>query len=97
MKYLSLFRRGLLLLALLATGGLTAQAQNVGIGTTTPTQTLDVNGALRVRGLTGSGSGLPLVLPDGTLSLNAPVFSTLPPPRAWPAPEPRAPIPPAWP
>lgn len=44
------------LLALLLTH-LAAQAQNVGIGTTSPTQTLDVNGSLRVRAAAGSGSG----------------------------------------
>ncbi|MDQ2768946.1 MAG: hypothetical protein M3Y54_00395, partial [Bacteroidota bacterium] len=36
MKHTSNFRRGLLLLALVATGGLSARAQGVGIGTTSP-------------------------------------------------------------
>ncbi|UOQ97242.1 beta-propeller fold lactonase family protein [Hymenobacter sp. 5317J-9] len=44
-------------------------AGNVGIGTTAPTQKLDVNGHLRVRGLGGAGPRLPQVLPDGTLGL----------------------------
>lgn len=41
----------------------------VGIGTTSPTEELDVNGDLRVRGLSnGSGMTTPVsVLPDGTL------------------------------
>ncbi|MGI4832302.1 MAG: tail fiber domain-containing protein [Janthinobacterium lividum] len=69
--------RGLLALLLLAlpTAAL-AQTGGVGIGTTTPTQTLDVNGSLRVRGLTGDGNRLPLVLPDGTLGMNQPVYGT---------------------
>ena len=46
MKYLSISRRGMLLLALLATGGLTARAQNVGIGTTTPLQLLHLGSTL---------------------------------------------------
>ncbi|MBJ6110799.1 beta-propeller fold lactonase family protein [Hymenobacter sp. BT523] len=46
-----------------------ALAQNVGVGTTAPTQKLDVNGNLRVRGLSGEGARLPQVLPDGTLGL----------------------------
>ena len=69
-------RRGLTLAVLFATGSLAAQAQNVGIGTTAPTQTLDVNGALRVRGLGGSDTRLPVVLPDGTLGVYAPVYGT---------------------
>ncbi|MCC3159829.1 hypothetical protein LJ737_21485 [Hymenobacter sp. 15J16-1T3B] len=57
----------LLLLALLPGRG---AAQNVGINTTQPTQTLDVNGGLRVRGLSGAGdSRLVTVQPDGTLGL----------------------------
>ncbi|MCI1187245.1 hypothetical protein MON38_07420 [Hymenobacter sp. DH14] len=49
------YYRGLALTALLATGSLAAQAQNVGIGIATPSATLDVNGTLRVRGLTTPG------------------------------------------
>ncbi|MDO7849816.1 glycine-rich protein [Hymenobacter sp. M29] len=51
-------------------------AGNVGIGTTQPTQKLDVNGQLRVRGLSGTDTRLPVVLPDGTLGVSAPVFSS---------------------
>ena len=69
-------RRGLTLMALLAVGSLAAVAQNVGIGTTAPIQTLDVNGQLRVRGLSGTDTRLPVVLPDGTLGANAPVYGT---------------------
>jgi hypothetical protein len=58
-------------------------SQNVGIGTTAPTQTLDVNGNLRVRGLTGSDVRLTEVQPDGTLgsssSLPAVTVLTTPP------------------
>ena len=71
-------RRGLALATLLAAASLSARAQNVGIGTTTPTKTLDVNGDVRVRGLNGTGTRLPVVLPDGTLGVNAPVFSASP-------------------
>ena len=50
MKYLFL-RAPLLALLLAAAPAAFAQtAPNVGIGTPAPTQTLDVNGALRVRG-----------------------------------------------
>jgi hypothetical protein len=54
----------------------TAPTGKVGIGTTAPTQTLDVNGQLRVRGLSGTDTRLPTVGPDGTLGVSAPVFST---------------------
>jgi len=60
---------------LLAAFGLLAStvvhAQNVGIGTTAPTQTLDVNGGLRVRGLTGTDKRLVQANPDGTLSTSS--------------------------
>ena len=49
------YYHSLTLTALLAAGSLAAQAQNVGIGTPTPTAPLDVNGNLRVRGLTTPG------------------------------------------
>lgn len=52
-----------------------ATAQNVGIGTTQPTQTLDVNGSLRVRGATGAGSRLLQADATGTVS---PTATTLP-------------------
>ena len=58
-----------LLLALLVLLARPSRSQNVGIGTTTPTQTLDVNGQLRVRGLAGTAIGLPQVQADGTLGL----------------------------
>ena len=77
--FLASLRRLLLLVGLAGASAATAQAQpNVGIGTTAPTQTLDVNGSLRVRGLNGTGSRLPMVRPDGTLGVNAPVFGTAP-------------------
>lgn len=73
---LSLLMHRLLLVGLL--GGLAvapAWAQNVGIGTTAPTQTLDVNGNLRVRAAAGTGAGRLLgVGPDGTLQVQAPLF-----------------------
>lgn len=56
-----------LLVALLLAGPFAARAQNVGIGTPTPSQTLDVNGQLRVRGLSSPDSRLLLTQPDGTL------------------------------
>jgi hypothetical protein len=54
---------------------LLADAQNVGIGTTQPTQTLDVNGGLRVRGATGPGTRLLQADATGTVS---PAATTLP-------------------
>ena len=57
-------------LLLLATPSLTfAQTGNVGIGTTTPTQTLDVNGNARLRALTTAG--LVTTDADGNLSSQA--------------------------
>jgi len=64
-------RRGLLLLLPALLGPLAARAQNVGIGTTSPTQKLDVDGSLRLRGLSGSGLRLPQVQPDGTLTVGS--------------------------
>jgi len=61
--------RGLLAALLAALAAAPAHAQNVGIGTTAPTQALDVNGQLRVRGLSGDGPRLPQVQADGTLGL----------------------------
>ncbi len=59
---------------LLTLAGLTSvQAQNVGIGTTTPTQTLDVNGSLRIRGLNGSGVRLLNTGADGTVGVSNPL------------------------
>ncbi|WP_460616722.1 beta strand repeat-containing protein [Hymenobacter ruber] len=43
-------------------------AQNVGIGTTQPTQTLDVNGSTRVRGLSGTGVRVVTADDNGNLS-----------------------------
>jgi hypothetical protein len=64
-----------LLLALLLGLGHLAHAQKVGIGTTAPTQMLDVNGNLRVRGLSGSGAGRLLsAAADGTLQAQQPVL-----------------------
>jgi hypothetical protein len=56
MKHLSFPRRGLLLIALLTTGGLTARAQSVGIGTTAP----DASAALDIVS-TSKGALLPRV------------------------------------
>ncbi|MBC6609915.1 hypothetical protein H8B15_03210 [Hymenobacter sp. BT507] len=63
------WRMGLLLVSLLLSGTV-ALAQHIGIGTNAPTQTLDVNGNLRVRSLSNPGSNgrLLSVLPDGTLT-----------------------------
>ena len=72
---------------LLAAPGLalaqTTPSGNVGIGTTAPTQTLDVNGALRVRGLGGTGTRLPTVGPDGTLGVSDPYNATTTVPSAF--------------
>jgi hypothetical protein len=47
------------------------------VGTNQPTQALDVNGSLRVRGLSNPlGTSLPVVRPDGTLGLSAPAYYT---------------------
>jgi hypothetical protein len=54
-----------------------AQQERVGIGTTYPTQALDVNGSLRVRTLTKPGtSQLLIAQPDGTLGLSQPLSAT---------------------
>jgi hypothetical protein len=52
-----------------------ARAQNVGIGTTQPTTTLDVNGNLRVRGAAGAGARLLQADATGTVS---PAATSLP-------------------
>jgi hypothetical protein len=62
---------GLLLLLLALLTAPAARAQNVGIGTTAPTQKLDVDGNLRLRGLSGSGLRLPQVQADGTLTVGS--------------------------
>ncbi|MCR5889674.1 tail fiber domain-containing protein [Hymenobacter sp. J193] len=59
-------------------------AGNVGIGTNDPQQKLDVNGNVRVRGLSGTGSRLPVVLADGTLGISAPVYTTSTPTTSTP-------------
>ena len=74
-RFLRTLLAALLLLAA-APAALAQTTPGVGIGTTAPTQTLDVNGSVRVRGLTGPGNRLPVVLPDGTLGINAPVYDT---------------------
>ena len=61
--------------ALLLALPLAAQAQNVGIGTTSPTQKLDVNGNLRVRSLNGTDSRLLQVDAAGNLSAAATAYS----------------------
>jgi hypothetical protein len=66
--FTSIGRRVLLVLAGWLALHAGALAQNIGIGTDQPTQALDVNGSLRIRGL-GTGYGrLLTVRPDGTLS-----------------------------
>ena len=74
MKPTLFFASGLLLAGLLGPAR-AAQAQRVGIGTTAPTQMLDVNGSLRVRGLAGSGPGRLLgTAADGTLQAQPPAL-----------------------
>jgi len=72
---------------LLAAPGLalaqTTPSGNVGIGTTAPTQKLDVDGNVRVRGLGGSGTRLPTVGPDGTLGVSDPYNATATVPSAF--------------
>ena len=63
MKHVFLSRRGLLLFALLTTGGLTVRAQNVGIGTTAP----DASAALDIVS-TSKGALLPRVASTGSVS-----------------------------
>lgn len=75
MKHRTTLFRHALGATLLTAGGLTAQAQNVGIGTTSPTQKLDVNGNLRVRSLNGTDTRLLQVDADGNLSAAATAYS----------------------
>ncbi|GAA4047342.1 hypothetical protein GCM10022409_36990 [Hymenobacter glaciei] len=70
MNFFPRWGRALLLLAL----PFAAQAQNVGIGTTAPTQPLDVNGNLRVRGLSGTDTRLLQVDAAGNLSPAATLY-----------------------
>jgi hypothetical protein len=56
------------LLPMLVAASLSAAAQNVGIGTTSPTQPLDVNGNVRIRGLSGTEPRLLQGDATGTLS-----------------------------
>ncbi|QKG51960.1 hypothetical protein [Hymenobacter sp. BRD67] len=60
--------------ALLLAFPFATQAQNVGIGTTAPTQPLDVNGNLRVRGLSGTDTRLLQVDAAGNLSPAATLY-----------------------
>jgi hypothetical protein len=53
-----------------------AQAQNVGIGTTSPTQPLDVNGNVRVRALNGSSTRLVQADANGNLTPAAALYPT---------------------
>lgn len=57
-----------LLLPLLIVACLTANAQNVGIGTTTPLEKLDVIGKIRSSTLSGVGNRLVMADPTGTLN-----------------------------
>ena len=67
--------RALLLLALPALP-VFAQAQNVGIGTTSPTQPLDVNGNVRIRALNGGSTRLVQADANGTLTPAAALYPT---------------------
>ncbi|MBS1764187.1 MAG: hypothetical protein JSS90_04370 [Bacteroidetes bacterium] len=61
-------RKKISLLILLLTG-MIAEAQNVGIGTSTPIQKLDVIGNIRSSTLTGVGNRLVMADPTGTLNV----------------------------
>jgi len=65
--------RALLLLLMLP---MFAQAQNVGIGTISPTQPLDVNGNVRIRALTGSSTRLVQADANGNLTPAAALYPT---------------------
>ena len=71
-SFFSRWSRALLLLAL----PMFAQAQNVGIGTTSPTQPLDVNGNVRIRALNGSNSRLVQADANGNLTPTAALYPT---------------------
>ena len=74
---MKLFARLLALVCLLLLANFfKVHAQNVGIGTTSPTQTLDVNGTVRVRGLTGTGTRLLQTDDSGNLSSAAALYPT---------------------
>jgi hypothetical protein len=60
-----------LLLVLLIIASTALRAQNVGIGTNSPTQKLDVNGNLRVRGLQNAASGKTMVMTDSAGNITA--------------------------
>lgn len=67
------FLRSLALLGLLTTGGLTARAQNIGVGTLTPSQKLDVvGGNIKI-----STAGSTLIFPDGTTQNTAATSANL--------------------
>ncbi|MBO2007758.1 hypothetical protein [Hymenobacter negativus] len=71
-NFFSLWSRALLLLAL----PFAAQSQNVGIGTTSPTQPLDVNGNVRVRALNGSSTRLVQADANGNLTPASALYPT---------------------
>ena len=76
MKPIPFVVRWLLLLALLLAGRFAVHAQNVGIGTTSPTQPLDVNGNVRVRALNGSSTRLVQADANGNLTSAAALYPT---------------------
>ncbi len=49
---------------------LCASAQNVGVGTNTPTTTLDVKGGFRIQPLYLTGSGTSIIIPDNQSNIN---------------------------
>ena len=63
-------------LLLLSTLPMFAQAQNVGIGTTSPTQPLDVNGNVRIRALTGGNTRLVQADANGNLTPAVALYPT---------------------
>src|SRR6476661_1799549 len=74
MRNVSASLRWLLLLALPFSAH--AQTPNVGIGTTAPTQTLDVNGSLRVRALEGSSTRMVTSDANGNMGTAASLYPT---------------------
>ncbi len=70
-KIFQMISRKYLLLILMLFTGLLTEAQNVGIGTSTPIQKLDVIGKIRSSTLTGVGNRLVMADPTGTLNVSS--------------------------